>query len=124
VPKVDLQVSGTFQSLPGPLLSANYVVTNAAIIPSLGRPLSGNAQNVSVNIVVPGTLYGDRLNQLDLRFGKILRFGPTRSMVSFDLYNALNGNAVITESSTYSSWRTPTGILPPRLMKLTLQFDF
>ena len=75
MPKVDVVVSSTFQSLPGPQVTANYVVANAAIEPSLGRPLSGGAQNATINVVEPGTMYGERLNQLDLRFAKILRFG-------------------------------------------------
>ena len=37
VPKVDLQVSGTWRSDPGPELAANYVVTSAIAQPSLGR---------------------------------------------------------------------------------------
>ena len=44
IPKVDVLVSATFQSLPGPQVTANYVATNAQIQPSLGRPLSGGAQ--------------------------------------------------------------------------------
>jgi hypothetical protein len=34
--------------------------------------------NVTVNLIEPGTLYGDRLNQLDLRVARILRFGSSR----------------------------------------------
>ena len=43
VPRVDVHVSGTLQNLPGPALSATYVVANALVQPSLGRPLSGAA---------------------------------------------------------------------------------
>jgi hypothetical protein len=38
VPKIDLQVSGTWRSDPGPELRADYVVTSAIAQPSLGRP--------------------------------------------------------------------------------------
>ena len=54
VPKVDVGVSATFQNLPGPLVAANYIATNAVIIPSLGRPLSGGAANTTINLVTPG----------------------------------------------------------------------
>src|SRR5262249_29825421 len=35
VPKIDVSISGSFQSLPGPQLSANQVVPNATVRPSL-----------------------------------------------------------------------------------------
>ena len=54
--------------------------------PTLGRPFSNNAPNVTVNLVEPGTLYGDRINEIDLRFAKILRFGRTRTNLGFDVY--------------------------------------
>ena len=55
--------------------TANYAFPNAAIAPSLGRNLSGNAQTATINLVTPGDLYGDRINQIDLRVGKVLKFG-------------------------------------------------
>ena len=75
VPKGDVQVAATFQSKPGAMLAANYAVPNAAVVPSLGRDLSGNAPNVTVNLIAPGTMYGDRINQLDVRVAKTLTIG-------------------------------------------------
>src|SRR4029077_8648904 len=100
VPKIDAQVSAVFQSKPGALLSANYAVPAATVAQSLGRLPSGNVTNVTVNLLEPGSMYGDRINQLDFRFAKLLRVGGTRTMVSLDLYNTLNSNPVLTYNNT------------------------
>ena len=124
VPRVDVQVSGTLQSVPGPVILANYVVANALVQPSLGRPLSGNAANVTVNVVEPGTMYGERLNQLDFRFSKILKYARTRTSLNLDLYNALNANTVLTQNNSYAVWQQPQTILLSRFAKISVQFDF
>ena len=124
IPKIDVQLSGTFQSIKGPQVVANYNAPNAVVIPSLGRMLAGGAPNVTVNLVPPATMYGERLNQLDFRFGKILKFGPTRSVASLDLYNALNASPVLIESNAYAIFRRPQTILLARFVKVSLQFDF
>ena len=81
VPRVDVLVSATFQSADGPMLSANFNVPSAVAAQTLGRPLSGGQANVQVNLVEPGRLFGERINQLDLRFAKVLNFGRTRTNV-------------------------------------------
>ena len=124
VPRADLQVSATFQSLPGPQVVANRVTLNAEVQASLGHPLAGGAQNVTVNIVPPGTMYGERLNQLDLRFAKIFKLGRARTALNFDFYNATNGNAVTSQNNAYSAWQVPQSILDARLFKISVQFDF
>ena len=124
IPKIDVQVSGSFQSVPGPQVVGNYNAPNAVVVPSLGRSLSGGAANVTVNLVTPGAMYGERMNQLDLRFGKILKFSRTRSVLSLDLYNALNANTVLTESNAFAIFRQPQVILLARFAKISLQFDF
>ena len=127
VPKLDVQVSATFQSKPGAMLAANYAAPNAVVAPSLGRNLSGNAMNVTVNLVSPGTMYGSRINALDLRVAKILRVGRTRSMLAMDLYNALNSSAVLTYNNTFvpdGTWPLPSAILTPRFLKITFEIDF
>jgi hypothetical protein len=39
--------------------------------------ISRGVTNVTGNLLAPATLFGDRLNQLDLRFGKVLRMVPS-----------------------------------------------
>jgi hypothetical protein len=124
VPRIDLMVSAAFQSLSGPQIAANYVATNAVISPSLGRNLAGNAANVQVNLIEPGTMYGERLNQIDLRLGKILRFGRTRTTVSLDVYNLFNSDAVRVENSSFATWRQPQEIVMARFAKVGVQFGF
>jgi len=128
VPVIAVQVSGTFQSLVGDQLAANYSFPSAVVAQSLGRPLSGNAQFATVNLVDPGDVYGDRINQLDFRVSKLLRFGGKRAQIALDLYNALNANSVESYNQTFVAgggpWPRPTSILEARFIKITTQFDF
>ena len=127
IPKVDLQVSGVFQSKPGALLSANYAVPSALIAQQLGRPVAGNPANVTINLLEPGSMYGDRLNQLDFRVGKILRFGSTRTVVGVDLYNALNASAILTYNQTFvpgGTWLQPTTVLTARMARISAEFTW
>jgi hypothetical protein len=104
IPKIDLSFSATYQNIPGPEWAANYAAPNSAIQPSLGRPLSGGAQNQTVNLVAPGTEFGGWLNQVDLRVAKVFRFGGARTTLNFDLYNLLNATRS-SPTTTTSRWR-------------------
>jgi hypothetical protein len=122
-----IQTSGTIQSLPGPQITAGYVVTNAQIAPSLGRNLSsGAAGTVTVDLIPPGTEYGDRLNQVNLRLSKIFRPAQGRRIEGIvDLYNLFNANPVLALNTTYgSAWQRPIQVLQGRLLKLALQLEF
>jgi Carboxypeptidase regulatory-like domain len=125
IPRIDLQVSGTFQNKPGPEIQANYNAPNAVVAPALGRNLSGGAANMTVNLLPPLSTFGDRINQIDFRVAKILRFGKTRTQVTFDVFNALNSDVVQTQNNTFGpAWQTPTLIMTARLAKVSAQFDF
>jgi hypothetical protein len=127
VPKVNLEVASTFQSKPGPMLAANYGVPNRDVTGSLGRDFSGNAPNVIVNLVAPGTVRGDRINQLDFRIARTLTYGRSRTRLAVDIYNALNSSAVLTYDSTFVAggpWLQPLTILTPRFLRFTAELDW
>jgi hypothetical protein len=125
IPKIDVQVSGSLQNLPGPELGATYTATTAQVQTSLGRPLAGGAASVNVALIEPRSLYGDRSNQLDIRISKILRFGSTtRATVGVDLYNAMNSSAVLSENAAFATWLAPTSILNARFVKAVFQLNF
>jgi hypothetical protein len=133
-----VQISGTFQTIPGNTTSssvptfgvaANYVATNTIVAPSLGRNLAaGPNATVTVNVITPGTLLSDRMNQLDLRVARTVSIGRTRIKGMIDAYNVLNGNAVLGWNNTYgltgASWFVPTTINQGRLIKFAAQIDY
>jgi len=127
IPRIDVLLSGTWSSNPGPQLEANWDAPNAVVATSLGRALSGGVATARVNLVAPGTLYGDRINNLDMRVAKVLRIGATRTQLGVDFYNVLNNDIVTGYNTGYvpgGAWLGPTAILPARYMKVTGQFDF
>lgn len=128
LPKVDVLVSGTMRSDQGTPLAANWAAPNSATS-GLNRPFAGiGGQTLTVNLIEPGTLYGDRVNEIDFRFAKILRFGRTRSNVGVDLLNMFNAAPVLTYNQTYSpattTWLRPTSVLQGRYVKISAQIDF
>jgi hypothetical protein len=131
IPTIDVQVSGTFQSDPGNFIQADFVADNAylAANSTLGGALAGGENNISVELAQPNTLRLDRRNLFDVRFGKVLRAAGARAVVSLDIFNALNTNAVLGVNETFSGagggpWLTPQEIVQARLMKVSLQFDW
>ena len=127
VRRIDVQLSAVFQSRPGAMLAANYAVPNSVVAPSLGRDLSGNAANVTVNLVKPGTLYGDRLQELDVRVGKRFTFGRTRSLISLDVYNALNASAIVAYNPAFvpgGTWLQPQTMQTPRFIRIAAEIEF
>ena len=143
LPRVDVQVSATIRSTRttaggdnasnGTSLSGNYQLPNTVVQQYLGRLPAGAtaAQNTTVNIVRPGTLYPtDRRTQLDMRFAKILRLSGRRLDLGMDVYNLTNANTVTTFVQTYlysdsgASYLNPTAIMAPRLVRFNATLTF
>ena len=130
IPKVDVQIGASYQNIPGIELSANYADLNSDIAKSLpGGRLAGQSDQSATRPRTcrsspPQADFYDRLNQLDLRLGKILRYGRTRANVSLDLYNLFNKGTITGASFAYATWLAPSSVIAPRLMKVSLTFDF
>jgi hypothetical protein len=141
VPKVDVLVSAIFRSQPN-AQPGNGVATNGASRPATYRMTAAQFQQATgvalrtglatqdVNIVMPGSVYGDRVNAVDMRFSKILRFAGKRANVGVDLYNMFNANTPTTYETVYdpatngARWLQPTAVLSPRFVRVNMQFDF
>jgi hypothetical protein len=133
VPKIDVLVSGTFHSLPYPgnnfpsvasqsLTAQTFVVFNQT---SLGRFFANGSPVAPLQLVQPGTMYGDRLNGVDLRLGKNLKFGRTHALVAVDIFNLTNSNAIDVYQQTYgATYLNPLSITEARFFKISAQFDF
>src|SRR5207245_1159847 len=127
VPKIDVQLSGTVRSDQGGVLAANWAASNAFVQSALGRPIAGSLPNLTINLVQPGQVWGDRVNEIDVRVAKILRLGRMRSRIGVDIFNLLNSAAVLTYNQTFvpnGPWLAPNSVLTPRFVKLAAQIDF
>jgi hypothetical protein len=132
IPKLDVLVSGTLRSDQGGALTATWNAPVALVSQALGRPAAVTGTTVPITLVKPGEVWGDRVNALDLRFAKILRFGRVRYNVGIDIINTTNSDAILTYNQTFNpavttgagAWLAPTSVLTPRFVKVGAQIDF
>jgi hypothetical protein len=142
VPRIDVLVSAVIRSQAnaqpattftnvatnGSALAANYDVTTAQVKQAIGQPLAGGAQTQTVDLTLPGQLYGDRINYVDMRFAKILRFRNTRTNVGIDLFNLFNANTGTGFNQSFgtngATWLRPVSILNPRFVRFNATIDF
>ena len=139
VPKVDVQVSAIMRSQAniqatndpassGQSQGAQYFETNANVLAALGHPIAGGGTTTTLDLAKLGQVYPDRLNTVDMRFTKIVRFGRTRTNIGVDLYNLFNANTGTTFNQNFgtdgSTWLRPNAILNPRYVRFNMTLDF
>jgi hypothetical protein len=119
-------VSVAFQSIPGKQIVGSYNVPSSAIAPSLGRSLAaGPNATANVQLIEPGTVYGGRLEQLDVRLSKTFAWATRKVQPQFDVFNLLNSGAILGFNNTYGpNWQNPTARLAGRMFKFGLQVDW
>jgi hypothetical protein len=134
VPKVDVLLSGTWHSVPYPgnnfpSVTSQSLGAQVLAVPiaetNIGRPLASGLPIEFLNIVQPGLLNYDRLNQADVRLGKNLRYGRTKTLVALDIFNVFNSNTPDVWQQTYGpTYRNPLSITVGRFFKVSAQLDF
>ncbi len=85
------------------------------------------ARPATVNLIEPHSLLGDRINELDVRVGKVVRLGRLRADVPVDVYDLLNADAALSDNQAFipnGVRLTPTSIMSARLATISAQFDF
>ena len=133
----DILVSGAYKHLPGIPVSSNLSVTPAQITSALGR--TSTAAGPTNHSLIPvwsldantaggatGSVFDERLNQLDLRFSKSIRLGGRRVQGMIDLYNVFNARTpqgIVTTYSATPVFMRPTSLLGGRLWKFGIQID-
>ena len=128
----DIQTSAVYQNGAGIPVTANLVVNNAAIRPSLGRNLAacGAAAVCNATVTVPlipnQSLFEARHQQVDLRFSRAFSTGGrSRVRANIDIYNLLNAASILAINTTYGpAWRNVTQIMNGRLLRVGAQWDF
>jgi hypothetical protein len=144
LPTIDVLLAGSIRSTPntqpstintfvatnGASVAANYNVTSAILQQSsLGRPLAGLPFQ-TVDLTLPGQVYQDRINSVDLRIAKIFRFGRYATNAGFDFYNLFNANTGTAFNQVYDvasnglTWMRPTSILNPRFARFNVTVNF
>lgn len=167
IPKVDVLVSTVFQMVPGSSLGGSFTYNKNDITwnaNSAGRalePCTGNAaalgtgclgttratSTVSVPLLLPNEIMGERTTLFDVKFAKNLRFANKRAVIGVDVYNVFNSNAVNSYNGTLTGtivngvftpaadnaataanegnqWLDPTGLVSPRFVRMSIQFNF
>jgi len=137
IPRVDVIISGVYQDKPAAnngtdqltgAVAANYTLSAADIAAAgaqIGRPLTQTGP-ITVNLIAPGQVYGDRVRQLDLSFKKVLHFGSQRLTAGVDIYNLMNNSVTLAYNYTYSpvstGWLQPTTYMNPRVFRLNAEW--
>ena len=126
LPWYDISVAGSYQGVPGVEIRAIYPATSEEIEMSLGRPLSGGRATQNINLIQPYSMYGDRINQFDVRVGKYFDMGDgPRLHLFLDAYNLTNSSTSTEINTVYGQdWQKPTLFMLARFVKIGANFTW
>jgi hypothetical protein len=95
---------------------------------SVGPTIAPGLTQTTVTVMPlnePGTVFLDRVNQVDFAVSRDFRFGKMMVRPQFDFFNAFNSNAVTQVNTSYGpSLRQPQSILNPRLIRFNVRVSY
>ncbi len=113
-----VRFGAVFQSIAGAERVILYPV-DRTVLPALVQ------SSVNVRLNEPGSLFDDRVHQLDMNIGKTFRMANMTVAPQVELFNIFNANAVATQVNTFgASLGRPLTVLPARLVRVGLQVNF
>jgi hypothetical protein len=118
-----LRLSGVFQSTAGDRVNQTYVVTAANF-----RTLTGvtmGQTSATLRLSEPGSVYLDRVNQLDFTLAKTFNVRRVRLTPELSLFNLLNANPIVSQTVAFGpALGNPLRILEGRLVRFGFQARF
>jgi hypothetical protein len=127
IPKIDVLVSGIMRSQPNVVFGGGGIPGAAPEGNSVGLAAVYVTPQGQVNLLQPGQVYGGRINQVDMRFGKNLNFGSTHASIAVDVVNLSNANTPTSYQQNYGNgtqYLQPLTILNPRFVRLNVTIEF
>jgi hypothetical protein len=119
-------VSAVYKNLPGIQDTASFTVPNSVVSAATGRSVVGCGTAGAAcplfytipgasgpQVIVPSSVFDQRLNQTDLRLTRRFKIGRTRLTANADLYNAFNSRAPQSISTAWGTIATATTAAVP-----------
>jgi len=118
-----VRLSAVFQSTAGDPVTLTYLVTAAAFRNLTGVALGQSSVNVNP-LNEPGSLYYERINQLDFTIAKHFNVRGWRITPDISMFNMLNANPVYSQTTSWPLVGNPVRILEGRLVRFGVQVRF
>jgi hypothetical protein len=119
-----IRLSGVFQSTAGDRINQTYTLTPTVFRAQTGVPLTVSSIT-GLRLNDPGSVYAERVNQLDFTFAKTFIARGIRLTPEVSLFNALNANPIVSQTTAFGpALGNPLRILEGRLIRLGFQARF
>ena len=117
---LDSVISFVVRSLPGRERHILWSMPRSAF-----DAVGGRTQSDRVRLNPPGSIYNERVNVLDLSFGKLIDVGGVRMRLGADIYNILNPDTILRRRDSYGpSLDDVDEVILGRFWKFLTQLNF